>query len=169
MAAADLMLVIAEPGNYWLLRALVVESRPTGSNPSTISRLLDWRCCSRRLPMPPINRLIGPRISCRFVMGQRSKRSWTFGLRPRSEENLTTLAPAIVAGIQDETSPQNLTEQELAISPLVLWEEFSSTALVTTTVLIVKSERSLPCGICFRWKTVSARSTIPVNVHPPAQ
>ena len=28
------------------------------------SNSLDWRCCFRRLPMPRINRLIGPRVSC---------------------------------------------------------------------------------------------------------
>jgi len=40
-----------------------------------------------------------------------------------SKENLTTLAPDIVAAILDETLPPHVTVQELAISPPVLWEE----------------------------------------------
>ena len=40
-----------------------------------------------------------------------------------NEENLTTLAPDIVAAILDETLPQHVTVHELAISPPVLWEE----------------------------------------------
>ena len=40
-----------------------------------------------------------------------------------SKENLTTLAPDIVAAILDETLPPHVTVHELAISPPVLWEE----------------------------------------------
>ncbi len=40
-----------------------------------------------------------------------------------SKENLTTLAPDIVAAILDETVPPHVTVHELAISPPVLWEE----------------------------------------------
>jgi hypothetical protein len=40
-----------------------------------------------------------------------------------SEENLTTLAPDIVAAILDETLPPHVTVHDLAISPPVLWEE----------------------------------------------
>jgi hypothetical protein len=47
------------------------------------------------------------------------------GLRPpaESEEDLTTLAPDIVAAILDETLPPHVTVHELAISPPVLWGE----------------------------------------------
>jgi len=40
-----------------------------------------------------------------------------------SKENLTTLAPDIVAAILDERLPHHVTVQDLAISPPVLWEE----------------------------------------------
>jgi hypothetical protein len=40
-----------------------------------------------------------------------------------SEENLTTLAPDIMAAILDDTLPPHVTVHELAISPPVLWEE----------------------------------------------
>ena len=40
-----------------------------------------------------------------------------------SKENLTTLAPDIVAAILDEALPQHVTVHELAISPPVLWEK----------------------------------------------
>ena len=40
-----------------------------------------------------------------------------------SEENLTTLAPDIVAAMLDETLSQNVTVHELAISSPVLWGE----------------------------------------------
>jgi len=40
-----------------------------------------------------------------------------------SKENLTTLAPDILAAILDESLPQPVKVHELAISPPVLWEE----------------------------------------------
>ena len=39
-----------------------------------------------------------------------------------SKENLTTLAPDIVAAILDETLPPHVTVHELAISPPVVWQ-----------------------------------------------